>query len=114
MGLGELKPILTTLALPPAGPLLLALLGLAWATRHRRAGIALALAAILSLSALSTNAVATLVADALLPMPAAVRPEQLRDVQAIVILGGGVLPEAPEYGVAQPSANTLARLRYGA
>jgi uncharacterized SAM-binding protein YcdF (DUF218 family) len=35
-------------------------------------------------------------------------------VQAIVVLGGGVLPQAPEYGIAQPSPQTLARLRYGA
>lgn len=115
MELGELKPVLTTLVLPPAGPLLLALLGLAWAARHRRAGIALALAAIVSLFALSTNAVATLLAEALLPLPPVVHPEQLRDVQAIVVLGGGVLPQAAEYGgMAQPNGNTGARLRYGA
>ena len=36
-----------------------------------------------------------------------------RGVQAVVVLGGGVLPEAPEYGSAQPSAPTAARLRYG-
>lgn len=34
-------------------------------------------------------------------------------VQAIVILGGGLLPHAPEYGAAQPNAQTAARLRYG-
>jgi uncharacterized SAM-binding protein YcdF (DUF218 family) len=33
--------------------------------------------------------------------------------QAIVVLGGGMLPEAPEYGEAQPGGHTLARLRYG-
>jgi uncharacterized SAM-binding protein YcdF (DUF218 family) len=114
MELGELKPILTTLVLPPAGPLLLALLGLAWAHRRRRAGIALTFFAIVSLFVLSTNAVATLLAGALLPMPPVAKPDQLRDVQAIVVLGGGVLPEAAEYGAAQPSAHTLARLRYGA
>jgi uncharacterized SAM-binding protein YcdF (DUF218 family) len=31
-----------------------------------------------------------------------------------VILGGGVLGQAPEYGLAQPSAPTLERVRYGA
>jgi uncharacterized SAM-binding protein YcdF (DUF218 family) len=34
-------------------------------------------------------------------------------VQAIVILGGDVLPQAPEYGESQPGAATAARLRYG-
>jgi uncharacterized SAM-binding protein YcdF (DUF218 family) len=38
----------------------------------------------------------------------------LKDVQAIVVLGGGVLPQAPEFGVAQPGEHTLARLRYAA
>jgi uncharacterized SAM-binding protein YcdF (DUF218 family) len=31
-----------------------------------------------------------------------------------VILGGGVLGSAPEYGAAQPGPHTLVRLRYGA
>ena len=35
-------------------------------------------------------------------------------VQAIVVLGGGILAKSPEYGQAQPSAVTLERLRYGA
>jgi uncharacterized SAM-binding protein YcdF (DUF218 family) len=34
-------------------------------------------------------------------------------IQAIVVLGGGVQPVAPEYGQAQPNASTAARLRYG-
>ena len=33
--------------------------------------------------------------------------------QAIVVLGGGLLPEAPEYGNAQPAAHSASRLRYG-
>lgn len=111
---GELKPILAALALPPAGPLLLALLGLLWARRHRTAGTALALFGIVLALALSTNAVALLLARNLLPQVAAVQPQQLKDVEAIVILGGGVLPQAPEYGVAQPADNAMGRIRYGA
>ncbi|WP_199155381.1 YdcF family protein [Chromobacterium sp. ASV23] len=38
---------------------------------------------------------------------------QLQAVEAIVVLGGGKKP-APEYGRNEPSADTLARLRYGA
>jgi hypothetical protein len=34
-------------------------------------------------------------------------------VQAIVVLGGGMQPDSPEYGQAQPNASTAARLRYG-
>jgi uncharacterized SAM-binding protein YcdF (DUF218 family) len=112
---GELKPILNALWLPPAGPLLLALLGLLWAQRRRAAGTAIAVIAIALLLALSSNAIAVLLARTLLPQVEAVQPQQLRNVQAIVVLGGGVLPPAPEYGgAAQPGLYALGRLRYGA
>lgn len=115
MLIGELKPILTALVLPPALPLLLALLGLLLAARRwMRAGLTLATASVLALWFLSCNAVGVLLAAALLPQYEPIRPTELDRVQAIVVLGGGVLPQAPEYGVAQPSPFTLARLRYGA
>jgi uncharacterized SAM-binding protein YcdF (DUF218 family) len=55
-------------------------------------------------------------AHSLLPQvkPLNVRSAEMANVQAIVILGGGVLGQAPEYGLAQPSAPTLERVRYGA
>lgn len=112
---GELKPILTALALPPAGPLLLAALGLALlASRRRRAGFTCAVAGVLGLWLLSCHAVAVLLSQALLPQFEPVRAEALDGVQAIVVLGGGVQPQAPEYGAPQLTANTLRRLRYGA
>jgi len=114
MELGELKPVLAALVLPPAGPLLLALLGLWLARRRRTAGLALAACTILLAFALGTHGFGLLLARTLLPEVPAVQPQQLRSAQAIVVLGGGVLPAAPEYGQAQPNANTLARLRYGA
>jgi uncharacterized SAM-binding protein YcdF (DUF218 family) len=110
---GDLKPILTTLALPPMGPLLLALLGLWLATRRHRAGLWLAGGAIVLTLALSIQGVALLLARVLLPPVAAVEAGELQQVQAIVVLGGGVLPEAPEYGAPQLTASALMRLRYG-
>ena len=112
---GELRPILNALWLPPAGPLLLALLGLMLVRRRRAAGITIAVLAIFSLLALSANAVAVLLSRHLLPQVSAVQPQQLGNVQAIVVLGGGVLPPAPEYGgAAQPGLNAMGRMRYGA
>jgi uncharacterized SAM-binding protein YcdF (DUF218 family) len=111
---GELKPVLAALALPPALPLLLALLGVLVALRRRALGLTLVLAGIVAGWLLSTTGMALLLARVLLPPLEAVRPEQLREVQAIVVLGGGVLPQAPEYGTAQPAFHTLGRLRYGA
>ena len=111
---GELKPVLAALVLPPAGPLLLALLGVLLAMRRRGAGLFLALLGIVLAFALATNGVALLLARALMPGVVAAQPQDLQQVQAIVILGGGLLPEAPEYGRAQPGASSLQRLRYGA
>jgi uncharacterized SAM-binding protein YcdF (DUF218 family) len=117
MEFGELKPLLATLLLPPGGPLLLALLGLLLMLRQRRAfGAVLGLLGLGSLWLLACNGVAVALAQNILPPALPLPPAQLAggNVQAIVVLGGGVHARAPEYGQAQPSANTLARLRYGA
>ena len=124
MNLGELKPILTALAMPPAGPLLLVTVGavLAWphgASRvRRRLGLSVMALAALALWLLSCHAVAVWLARHALPQVPPLEPSRLaqlrgQGVQAVVILGGGVLPSAPEYGQAQPSAATATRLRYG-
>lgn len=113
---GELKPILAALLLPPAGPLLLALSGLLVSAWRRRTGVAVCLLGLALLWLLSCNAVAVMLARSLLPQVEPLTRPKLAaaPVQAIVVLGGGALPQAPEYGQPQPSAHTLARLRYGA
>lgn len=116
MQAGEIKTLVAALVLPPAGPLLLAALGLVLARlRWRRTGLVLGLAALAVLWFLSCHAVALSLWRTLLPPVAAVQPQDLRaaGTQAVVVLGGGVVPQAPEYGAAQPAAPTLARLRYG-
>ncbi|HET8745301.1 MAG TPA: YdcF family protein [Ramlibacter sp.] len=111
---GELKPILTALVLPPTGTLLLALLGLLLATRRRAAGLTLAAVAIVLSLVAGSHAVARLLAQELLPPVAPLQAQDLRSVQAIVVLGAGVWPDPPEYGSAQPSEPALVRLRYAA
>lgn len=112
---GELKPLLAALVLPPAGPLLLAFLGLLLSRAWRRFGVALLVLALLGLWLLSCNAVAIRLAQGLLPQVPAVSLVDLRRarIEAVVVLGGGVLPVAPAYGMPQPTAVTLERLRYG-
>jgi len=118
--LAELKPILTTLVMPPASPLLLAGLGWLMLLQRRRIGHVLIVFSLASLWLLSCNAVAIGLARHLLPesppLPpaSAVAALQARQTQAIVVLGSGILPRAPEYGTAQPTADAVARLRYGA
>lgn len=116
MSLGELKPILATLVLPPAAPLLLALLGLLLAIRKKTPGLLLAFAGLALLWFLSCHAVAVWLAQTLVPQYTPVTAAALKSggVQAIVVLGGGVHPVAPEYGEAQSSAAAAMRLRYGA
>ena len=115
MPLGELKPLLTALVLPPAGPLLLVALGLWWARHRPRAGATAAATGLLVLWLLSGDGMAIVLAQSLLqpvpPLPVTALASQR--VEAIVVLGGGVLPDAPEYGQAQLSGPSLARLRYG-
>ena len=113
MELAELKPILTALVLPPAGPLLLALLGVLVGTRRRLAGAIVVLAGVALLWFLSCNAVAVGLARNLLPQVEPIARAQLDSVQAIVVLGGGVEPFAPEYGVSMLSAYSLERLLFG-
>ena len=113
---GELKPLLTTLVLPPASLLLLIGLGLLLAARKKAVGLWLACAAAAGLWLLSCHAVAVWLALNLLPQhtPLPVAALKTGPVQAIVVLGGSVYPTAPEYGEPQASAAAAMRLRYGA
>lgn len=115
MDLGALKPLLTSLALPPLAPLLLAALGLLLAVGKKRGGLALTALSLAALALLSCHGTAVWLARHALPQfaPASVAQLETGQVQAIVVLGGGLLPEAPEYGQAQPGPHTAARLRYG-
>jgi uncharacterized SAM-binding protein YcdF (DUF218 family) len=110
----QLKTLLKNLILPPAGPLLLALLGLAlFKVRPRLARIFL-LAGLASLWLLSTP----IVSDALTGLVELYPPldfRQAANAQAIVILGGGgQRPFAPEYQGPAAEPLLLERLSYGA
>lgn len=114
--LGFLKPLLTSLALPPAAPLLLAWLGLLLAWRKQRAGLGLAALALAALWLLACHGTAVWLARHALPQFPATTAAALKAgrVQAVVVLGGGLLSGAPEYGgLPQPAPFTAARLRYG-
>ena len=114
---GAFKPLLTGLVMPLASLVLLGLVGLVLTAqrRHQGKGVLLGLMALTSLWLLSCQGVAVWLAAHALPQYPPVTPAQLkaRQVQAIVVLGGGIYPQAPEYGQAQPGPATAARLRYG-
>lgn len=109
-----IKAVLRSLVLPPAGPLLLAILG-AWSMgRGRRWGAPLLWLGVASLWSLSVP----VVADALSHLAERCPPLDLSQptgAQAVVIIGGGSnRPFAPEYGAGAAGFLLLERLSYGA
>jgi uncharacterized SAM-binding protein YcdF (DUF218 family) len=107
-----LRAFAKALVLPPAGPLIVAVLGLAIARRAPRSGRALAWIGVIALVLLSTPLVA-----AWLMLPFDVEPFDAsapHGAQAVVILGGGTRRDAPEYGADTLGRLTLERVRFGA
>ena len=115
-----LKPILTTLVLPATSGLLAILALLVWAWRrsvrvHGRLPMALTGVTTLLLWLLSCQAVAIWLSLHLLPQVSPITAEDLKrlQVQAIVVLGGGVENEALEYNGPTLSPDAMSRLLYG-
>lgn len=106
-----LKDLLVILLLPPGNGLLLICLAGLFRRRRWAFGLAAIGTALLILQSLPP------VAGALMASLEARAGPVLADVQgarAIVVLGGGLQTEAPEYGGDTAAARTLLRLRYGA
>jgi len=108
-----IKALVKAIALPPAGPLLLALVGILMVRRSPRGGRAVALIGIVSLLLLSTPIVASLLIRGL-DRSTVFDIARASSAQAIVILGGGTREYAPEFGGVTLNTLTLERVRYGA
>lgn len=107
-----LRALVKAFVLPPAGPLLMALAGLALLRRAPRAGRALAWGGLGALLALSLPVVALL-----LERPYALPAFDVRDAasaQAIVVPGGGLRRNAEEYDGDTLGRLTADRVRYAA
>ena len=107
-----LKKLLAALVLPPTGPLLLAIAGAVALRRWPRLGRGLLWTGLGVLLALSLGPISGLLLWLANDSPA-VRIEDARTAQAVVILGGGVR-RAPEYGGDTLGRLSLERVRYGA
>jgi uncharacterized SAM-binding protein YcdF (DUF218 family) len=108
-----LKAIIKAIVLPPTGLLLVSLAGLSLRRRFPRCGIAMAWAGIAVLLVLSMPVVAVLLVRGLDASPP-FEASRAANAQAIVILGGGLRRNAPEYGGDTLGELTLERVRYGA
>jgi len=112
MDLFAAKKALAALVLPPTGPLLLALVGLALLGRRPRLGRVLAWAGVVVLLALSLPVVSHLLLRSL--QASVLNLQRIGDAQAIVILGGGRSLKTPKFGGDTLGRLTLERVRYGA
>jgi uncharacterized SAM-binding protein YcdF (DUF218 family) len=109
-----LNNLLSQLVLLPTSLLVLLILGcLLFLGRLRRTGWALILAAISLLTILGMPFTALHLIRTLEVYPA-VQPSHLTKVQAIVVLGGGISHDQPEFAADTSNSATLERLRYAA
>jgi uncharacterized SAM-binding protein YcdF (DUF218 family) len=108
-----LKALIKTLVLPPTGPLVLSVIGLAIRRRFPRSGTTLAWTGVLALLLLSIPAFAVFLVRSLDTSPP-FDTARAAEAQAIVILGGGTRRNAPDYGGDTLGELTLERVRYGA
>jgi len=122
VGLGALKPALTTLVLPPVPFLALALAGAALARRRPRAGRWLVAAGCVCAWFSCCSGAAHWVERTFLDEPAPLDAAQRADLKAraaagqplaIVVLGGGMAQRGFEYESADLGDLSLKRLRYG-
>ena len=108
------KPMLTSLVLPPTGPLLLVFLGLLLVKFKRRWAWGLVFTGTLVLWLACSNFFAFGLSHVLLKSYPAVTASELKNSQAIVVLGGGVELFAPEYDAPVLTGTAHMRLLYGA
>jgi uncharacterized SAM-binding protein YcdF (DUF218 family) len=120
-----LKPWLTALILPPSSPLLLIFLGYLLAVRSERivwvaVGKMLFVMAFAALWLFCTQGTAIFLERVVLRPPAALDPQlvqssfQAENIQAIVVLGGGMQSANREYGPAALADASGQRLHYAA
>ena len=122
LGIDAWKPIVTALLLPPA-PFLLAMLVGAWMMWLRRGlGWLLVLLSVAGLWLSACTGMGRVLEHAVLHVPRPLDPHRIAELRheakagptlAIVVLGGGLEPLAPEYGMSNLAAPSLERLHYG-
>ncbi len=122
LGIASWKPVLTALLLPPVPLLVLVLVGARLILPRRGLGWFIVATGVVLIWLSNCVGAASLVTRGLLHPPAALSASRIDELRqevrsgqaiAIVILGGGMEPYAPEYGVSSLRDASLERLRYG-
>lgn len=110
-----LTKALSALLLPPLNLILLCAAGMLWRRTRPRLGLALSAGALAALAVISTPAGALLFLTPLENRSTPLNAARDAGAQAIVVLGGGRIMNAPEYGGRDmPALVPLARMRYAA
>ena len=108
----QLTNALTSFLIPPGLLILVLGAGLALLRSHPRTSRTLLIFATASLYLLAMPITATFLLQQWEAPP--LQAEQLKNAQAIIVLGGGKYPQAPEYGGDTVATMSLVRLRYAA
>ncbi|MEP6739079.1 MAG: YdcF family protein [Caldimonas sp.] len=122
LGIESWKPVLAALLLPPVPFLVLTLIGARLLLPRRGLGWLLIFISVVLLWLSACVGAARGVSQLMLLPPPALSIDRVRELRtevqakipiAIVILGSGTEPFAPEYGVSSLQSGSLERLRYG-
>jgi uncharacterized SAM-binding protein YcdF (DUF218 family) len=122
LGIESWKPFLTALMLPPVPLLLMILVGARLMLPRRGWGWSLIVTGVVLLWLSTCVGSAIFIEEFLLRPGPALKADRIAQLKAeaksklstaIVVLGGGVEPLAPEYGVSNLTYSSLERLRYG-
>lgn len=118
-GIEAWKPVLTALLLPPVPLLLLMLIGARLILPRRGLGWFVIVLSVVLMWLSACSGTAQLLSQFVLHPPAALTGDRIKELKstkaptAIIVLGGGLEPFAPEYGISNLSHASLERLRYG-
>lgn len=122
LGIESWKPIFAALLLPPVPLLVLVLIGARLILPRRGLGWFVIVLGVVLLWLTSCLGAAQFASRLFLHPPAALSFDRIKELKAevqarhpiaIVVLGGGMEPYAPEYGVGNLRHGSLERLRYG-
>jgi uncharacterized SAM-binding protein YcdF (DUF218 family) len=122
LGIESWKPVFSVLLLPPVPFLLLLLIGARLILPRRGLGWTIVVFSVVGLWITSTTGFSRVSEQFVLHVPPALRQDRIAELKtlakgrtdiAIVVLGGGTEPFAPEYGVSNLVAPAMERLRYG-
>ena len=120
LGIESWKPVLTALLLPPVPLLLLMLIGARLILPRRGLGWLVIVTSVALLWVTNCTGTAQLLSQFALRPPPPLSSDRIKELKAeakgpvaILVLGGGLEPFAPEYGVSNLNSRSLERLRYG-